>query len=141
MLKVKVVTIGKTKEAWLNEAVMGYEKRLKGHLIFDWVFVKDNDQLSNAVHQKKFIALDPNGSCVNSLAFSKQLFSLFIQFHSEITFVIGGAEGIPQSLLIKADKILSLSKLTFTHQITRLVLVEQIYRAYQIEYGSKSYHK
>jgi 23S rRNA (pseudouridine1915-N3)-methyltransferase len=80
--------------------------------------------------------LHPEGTHIDSLEWSRK----FASFGARLTFVIGGAEGIPPHILQKASFQWSLSKLTFTHQITRLLLLEQLYRALEIQKGS-GYHK
>lgn len=141
MYQVKIFTIGKTKEPWLQEALREYEKRLRPTMSIEWVIVKDNAQLiTQASKEKTWISLSPNASL-----FTSEQFSGFIHHHleksgSRICFVIGGAEGLSVDFLSKSPHCISLSPLTFTHQITRLVLLEQIYRATEISKGSH-YHK
>ncbi len=137
MFKVKVLTIGRCKEEWLAEAIQEYEKRLLGKLCIDWQIAKDDPQLIEWVCQEKsYIALDPKGELLTSEGWSEKM----VKFGLRLTFIIGGAEGLPQSVLQGAQFKWSLSPLTFTHQMTRLILIEQLYRATEIERGSK-YHK
>lgn len=137
MFKVKVLTIGRCKEEWLAEAIQEYEKRLQGKLSIDWQIAKDDPQLIEwASQEKSYIALDPKGELFTSEAWSEKMVKLGLR----LTFIIGGAEGLPQQLLQGAQFKWSLSPLTFTHQITRLILIEQLYRAMEIERGSR-YHK
>jgi len=141
MFKVKVLTIGKCKEEWLAAALSEYEKRLKGKVLFEWAIAKNDAQLIEWASQEPFyIPLDLKGELLDSESLSKKLQRLFIEKGSRLCFLIGGAEGIPASLLTRFPFRWSLSPLTFTHQIARLVLVEQIYRAFEIEKGS-GYHK
>lgn len=141
MLKIKVYSIGKTKEDWLLQALEEYEKRLKASLTFEWILAKSDEQLKQFLEKEEnFICLDPRGKQFSSEEFSTFLTRAFRDCHSRLAFVIGGAEGIPQPLKLKAKALISLSRMTFTHQITRLILVEQIYRALEIEKGS-AYHK
>lgn len=136
MYKVKVLTIGKCKERWLSEALLEYERRLHGTMSFEWRFAKDDAQLAEWAEKEPFIALDPQGTLLASEAWSEKLIKLGLR----PVFVIGGAEGLSASLLKRAQFKWSLSPLTFTHQITRLILVEQLYRAIEIGRGS-GYHK
>ena len=136
MFKVKVLTIGKCKEEWLERAISEYEKRLRGKMSFEWVLAKDNRELTTLALQESFIALDPNGALLTSEAWGVKMVMLGLR----LVFVIGGAEGLPIEIVKKAQFKWSLSLLTFTHQITRLILVEQLYRAMEIERGS-GYHK
>jgi 23S rRNA (pseudouridine1915-N3)-methyltransferase len=141
MLKVKVYSVGKTKEAWLQEALNEYERRLKASLLFEWILAKNDEHLKQFLEKEEhFICLDPKGKQYSSEEFSSFLMRAFRDCNSRLVFVIGGAEGVPQGLKDKAKSQLSLSKMTMTHQITRLILIEQIYRALEIERGS-AYHK
>jgi len=140
MLKVKILTVGKTKESWLQDALSEYKKRLQNIIRIDLDCLRDNNQLIAQIEkQSGVILLDPEGNMFDSESFSHFFYKKMVSFGSQITFVIGGAEGLPQGLRQKHPMI-SLSKMTFTHQITRLILVEQIYRAHEIDKGS-GYHK
>lgn len=139
MHKVKILTIGKTKEAWLDEALEEFYKRLRAQVQFEWVFAKENEQLLQLCSKEPgLIALDPLGKSLNSLEFSNYLVNKLEEHGTRIAFVIGGPDGLPEPL--RKGEMLSFSKLTFTHQIVRLILVEQIYRALEIARGSP-YHK
>jgi 23S rRNA (pseudouridine1915-N3)-methyltransferase len=141
MYKIKILSINKTKEPWLQQAIQEYSRRLRPILSIQWEHPKDNDQLDLLLSKEKsYIALDPQGESLTSEAFSGWLMKTLELEHCRLTFVIGGAEGLSQAVLQGAKKRLSLSKLTFTHQMARLLLVEQIYRATEIARGS-SYHK
>lgn len=141
MFKVKVLTIGKCKEAWLASALAEYEKRLEKSVRFEWAIAKNDGQLVEwALEEPYLIPLDPNGELLTSDTFSKKLLRLFEEKGSRLSFAIGGSEGLPAAILNRFPFRLSLSPLTFTHQITRLILIEQIYRAMEIEKGS-GYHK
>jgi 23S rRNA (pseudouridine1915-N3)-methyltransferase len=139
MHKIKVLTIGKTKEAWLDEALDEFYKRLRSQVQFEWVFAKDDEQLIQICAKEPFvIALDPLGRELDSPSFSKYLVDKLEAHGTRLAFVIGGPEGLPEAL--RKGDMLSFSKFTFTHQIVRLILVEQIYRALEIARGSP-YHK
>ena len=141
MIKIKIYSIGKTKEEWLQNALELYEERLKSSLSFEWILAKNDEQLKQFLEKEtNFICLDPHGKQYSSEEFSLFLRRSIQEAHSRLSFVIGGPEGLPDSLKTKAKALLSLSRLTFTHQIARLVLVEQVYRAFEIEKRS-SYHK
>lgn len=141
MLKIKVYSIGKTKESWLQDALDEYEKRLKASLSFEWILAKNDEHLKQFLEKEEnFICLDPQGRQFTSEEFSSFLTQAFCNNHSRLVFVIGGAEGIPQAMKLKSKALISLSKMTFTHQITRLILAEQVYRALEIAKGS-AYHK
>ncbi len=141
MYKIKIYSVGKTKESWLQEVLAEYETRLKATLSIEWILFKTTEQLELALEKHDhFLCLDPEGKQYTSPDFSSSLIHWLTLFHSRLCFVIGGAEGISPSLKKRAYQLISLSKMTFTHQMTRVVLLEQIYRALEIEKGS-SYHK
>jgi 23S rRNA (pseudouridine1915-N3)-methyltransferase len=138
MIKIKIYSVGKTKEDWLQDAISLYEARLKSSVAFTWILAKTDEQLKQFLEKEtNFICLDPSGK-----QYSSEEFSAFLSKpgHSRLCFIIGGAEGIPFFIKTKAKSLLSLSRMTFTHQMTRLILIEQIYRAFEIEKGS-GYHK
>jgi len=132
-LKIKIVSPGKTKEPWLQTALSEYEKRLTGAVAIEW-----NHQSFHG--EGSYICLDPNGRQQTSPDFSDFLYREFERMGSRLTFVIGGPDGIPLNVLNKASHSISFSKMTFTHQHVRLLLLEQIYRAVQIRKGTH-YHK
>ena len=136
MFKVKVLTIGKCKEEWLKGALAEYEKRLQGKWSIEWALAKDDAQLKEWTEEESYIALDPQGKLLTSEEWAEKM----VQFGCRLTFVIGGCDGLSLEILKKAKFQWSLSPLTFTHQITRLILIEQLYRATEIQRGSR-YHK
>ena len=141
MFKVKVLTIGKCKEPWLASALSEYEKRLSPKVRIEWAIAKNDEQLIEWAAQEPFlIPLDPGGELLTSGRLSQKLIRLFEEKGSRLCFAIGGAEGLPKKLLDQFPFHLSLSPLTFTHQMTRLILIEQLYRSFEIEKGS-GYHK
>jgi 23S rRNA (pseudouridine1915-N3)-methyltransferase len=141
MLKIKILTIGKNKDAWLKEALAEYEKRLKPFYALEWILAKNDVQLEEfSAREGKYIALDPQGKLMTSEKFAQWFARAAIEHNSRLAFVIGGPEGLTATLKAKAGFFWSLSPLTFTHQATRLILLEQIYRAHEINRGS-SYHK
>jgi 23S rRNA (pseudouridine1915-N3)-methyltransferase len=141
MIIIKIFSIGKTKEDWLQSALGLYEARLKSSISLEWILPKNDEQLKQFLEKEpNFIYLDPVGKQYSSKEFSVFLMKSIREGRSRLSFVIGGAEGIPISLKAQAKTLVSLSRMTFTHQITRLILVEQIYRAMEIEKGS-AYHK
>lgn len=139
MIKVKIYTIGRCKDRWLQEALAEYEKRLSAQVSFEWILVKNDEELSSKI-QAPWISLDPKGELLDSPALSKKLMKLFQAHGARLNLLIGGSDGIPSALLAKSVWTWSLSPLTFTHQMTRLLVLEQLYRAFEIETGS-DYHK
>jgi 23S rRNA (pseudouridine1915-N3)-methyltransferase len=141
MIKIKIYSLGKTKEDWLQNALDLYQARLKSSISLEWILAKNEEQLKQFLKKEiNFICLDPKGKQYSSKDFSIFLLKSIREAHSRLSFVIGGAHGIPLSMQAQAKGLLSLSSLTFTHQMTRLILAEQIYRAFEIEKGS-AYHK
>lgn len=140
MLKIKILSVGKTKEAWLDDALNEYMKRLQPIAAFEMVWAKNDKQLLELVGKEvHFVCLDAAGALMTSELFSSFLHEQLERNGSRLTLVIGGAEGLPPTLK-KSAELISLSPMTLTHQVTRLVLLEQIYRAFEIAKGSR-YHK
>lgn len=140
MYKIKILTTGKVREAWLEMAMAEYLKRLKPAAEVTLHIARDDQQLIQWIQKEpRVICLDAEGQLMNSESFSK-----FVHFHleqggSRLSFVIGGAEGLPADIKGKFP-LTSLSPLTFTHHMARLILIEQLYRALEIGKGSP-YHK
>ncbi len=142
MHRIRVYSIGKTKETWLLAALAEYEERLRYTLTVEWQLLPDNSALIKALAQENWpiICLSPEGELLSSEAFSKKFLQILAEGGCRLNLVIGGAEGLPHAIKQQARWLVSLSRLTFTHQMTRLLLLEQIYRAFEIERGSP-YHK
>lgn len=141
MFKVKIYSIHKTKEKWLQNALFEYEKRLKPYITFDWHFFKEEKKLEKKILKEKFyVCLSEEGKKLTSKEFSKMLFNFFQSNNSKICFVIGSENGLSKNIKMKANFTFSLSELTFSHQMTRIILLEQLYRAIEISKNSK-YHK
>ncbi len=136
MFKVKVFTVGRSKEGCLSSAIQEYEKRLTGHLCLEWHFAKTNAQLLQWSLVEPAIVLDPQGTLLTSEEWAAKMPQLGLR----LRFIIGGADGLPIEIKQKARFLWSLSPLTFTHEMTRLILVEQLYRAIEIGRSSR-YHK
>ncbi len=140
MIKVQIVSVGKSKEEWLRLALGEYEKRLSKHFQILPIWCKDDQALLHQLEgQRGVLALDPEGELLDSVGFADRVKKEILQAGSRLTFVIGGPEGLPESVR-KSFPLLSLSKLTFTHQMTRLILLEQLYRSYTI-WNKTPYHK
>lgn len=140
MFQIKILSVGKTKESWLEDALQEYIKRLKPIASFEFIWAKNDSQLL-LLSQKEplIICLDPQGQAMSSIEFAHFIQKKLIEGGSRLAFVIGGPEGLPTELK-RQHTLLSFSPMTFTHQITRLILLEQIYRAFEITKGTK-YHK
>lgn len=141
MFVVKIITSGKIKESYLIEAIQEYEKRLKPHAKIQWITAKTDKEFLDLVSKEpSYISLALTGKLLDSPTLSNTLFQYFEKENSRLTFVIGGFEGIPNQLVEKSLFSISLSPLTFTSQMTRLIFIEQLYRAFQIHLNTK-YHR
>jgi 23S rRNA (pseudouridine1915-N3)-methyltransferase len=143
----QIFVVGKkgAVEDWISAGCAEFEKRLKPVLDMETVYLKSDEALVQAVTQAKGITvcLDEKGESLTSRAFSSYYFNLLEKSQSaQCNFVIGGFAGLPDELRNNPAKYpqLSLSKLTWTHQMARLLLIEQVYRAHEIRKGS-NYHK
>ena len=160
MLKITIACAGKIKETYLLEGIREYEKRLHAYCHVRWVVVQDEktpegsspqmeeqirttegERLLKRIPQDAYvIALAIEGRMLDSVAFSRHLDELAVKGNSHLVFVIGGSIGLSRAVLQRADEKLSFSALTFPHQLMRLILLEQIYRAFRIS-RNEPYHK
>lgn len=142
-LTTSIHVVGKKNsvEAYINDGFSQYEKRLAPIMKINSVFHKSDEELVSALPSFKgvVIALDENGKTFTSREFSRYFYKALEEGGSQVTFVIGGFDGLPDQLK-KSCQLMSLSKLTWTHQMARLLLIEQVYRATEIMKNSK-YHK
>lgn len=140
MIRIKILSPGKNKDSWLEDALQEYLKRLSPVAEFELIWTKDEKTFEKLLkEEKELICLDPKGKMTDSIGFADFFFKAVESGGSRITFAIGGSEGFPEGVT-EGKRLISLSPLTFTHQMTRLILVEQIFRAFEINRGSK-YHK
>ena len=159
MLNINIICVGKIKEKYLKDAIEEYSKRLSKYCklnvteltdekIPDKLYTKLEQEIktkecNNIInHIKKdsfIIALDLKGKEFTSEEFSKQLENISME-NSHITFIIGGSLGLTENLLKICNLKICFSKMTFPHQLFRVLLLEQIYRAYKIN-NNESYHK
>lgn len=140
MIKIKILSVGKTQEPWMQQGLQMYTTRLSPHADFEYVWLKDVVQLEKEMAKEKhLVILDALGHTFESVQFSEWFFKEVEKGGSRLTFVIGPAEGLRAEIKAQAYCI-SLSSLTFTHQFIRLILLEQLFRAFEIRKGS-SYHK
>lgn len=160
MRMIKIIGIGKIKEKALKSLVDEYVKRLRVYTKIEILEVNDEpalDKFSLAqnkqvmeiegervlkhIKEKEFvIVLDLHGKMMNSEQFAKQMRDIQTYQSSDITFVIGGSLGISDGLIARSNLRWKLSDLTFTHQFVRVLILEQIYRAYKINHN-ETYHK
>lgn len=147
-MKITIVAIGKLKEKFLVEGVAEYLKRLR---LFSRIEIREIPECRTVEEEgKKILAqipkdsfvfvLDVAGGAITSENFAEKISNLNLRGISNITFVIGGAFGLSEEVKKISDFRLSLSEMTFTHQMARLILLEQIYRAFKINRG-EPYHK
>lgn len=159
-IKIKIVTVGKLKEKYLKDGIAEYSKRLSRFANLEMIELADEktpDRASDSENQKILeiegtrilskigdrdfvIVLAIEGKTLSSEEFSKQLEQAPINGFSTLTFVIGGSLGLSPQVKKRANLSISFGRLTLPHQLMRLVLVEQIYRAFTIQQGSP-YHK
>lgn len=159
-MKITILCVGKIKERFFTEGIREYEKRLSRYCKLEIIEVMDEktpDCASEAMERrikekegeriKKYIredsyviALAIEGKQLDSVELSETIESLGIGGISHLIFVIGGSLGLDSSILKRADYLLSFSKMTFPHQMMRMILLEQIYRSYRIMKG-EPYHK
>ena len=147
-MKIRILTIGKLKEKYLVNGINEYVKRLNAYCKVEMVEVGDepipdnaSENVENKIKDDEYvIVLDLHGKEIDSVAFSKHIEECMIRGKSTITFVIGGSLGLGKSLLQRANYRLCFSKMTFPHQLMKLILVEQVYRAFKIM-NNQTYHK
>ncbi len=141
---MKIIAIGKTRNKNLinlNKFFLKQMKNLKIEIISKSNKFDENVKIMKKIKQRDYvIALDSQGESIDSIKFSNLINSSETYINKEIVFVIGGSEGLDKNIIARADKVLSFSKLTFQHQIVRLLLIEQIYRAKKIQ-ENHPYHK
>lgn len=150
---IKIICIGKIKEDFYKEAIKEYLKRLSkytevkiielpdyGLLDEKSMIKKESEEIDNIINTKDYnIVLDINGKELDSIELASKISDIQIS-NSNITFIIGGSCGLEEELKNKCNYRLSFSKLTFPHQLFRVILLEQLYRAYKIN-NNESYHK
>lgn len=159
-MKITIVTVGKIKEKYLRDAIGEYSKRLSKYCKLEIVEVADEKTPDNAsetmekiIRDKEaerilkyvredayVVTLEIGGKMLDSVEFSRKLENLGIQGKSHILFIIGGSIGLGEAVLKRSDFPLSFSKMTFPHQLMRVILLEQVYRGYRIING-EPYHK
>jgi len=158
-MKIYIISVGKIKEKYLEEGIKEYVKRLSRYSTIEMIEVKDEqapenlsdkdiDIIKNAegkrildkISSSYVISLAIQGKQIDSVALSELIIDIQNYNASAITFVIGGSLGLSDEILEKSDYLLSFSKMTFPHQLMRLILLEQVYRAFRI-INNEPYHK
>ena len=156
MVKIKIISVGKDKESWISKGIAHYEKLISKYAQIELVTIPnikkssaldsktlkaiEAELLRTEIDNKPYIALVDSGKEYDSLKFSQMLEEYGRSLNSRVCFIIGGAYGLENQIIQNAAYTLSLSKLTFSHQLVRLILLEQIYRGYSILHNT-DYHK
>lgn len=159
MLTINVICVGRIKENYLKDAINEYSKRLSKYCNLNVIELQDeklpdkiNDSIINNIKSKECekikehikkdsytICLDLKGKQYSSEEFSKKIDDLALNFNSTINFIIGGTLGLTDNLLFLSNEKICFSKMTFPHQLIRLFLLEQLFRAFKISKG-ETYH-
>lgn len=159
-MEIRILSVGKIKEAYLNAGIQEYAKRLSRYCRLTFCQVDDEktpDKASEALNaqirdtegkrlmklireQDYVIALAIDGKMLDSVQLSQMLGRLGVEGKSSVAFVIGGSLGLSEEVLRRADYRLSFSRMTFPHQLMQMILLEQIYRGYRI-LNHEPYHK
>ena len=159
-MKISVLTVGKIKEKYLRDAIAEYSKRLSRYCKLEIIEVSDektpdnaSETVEEAIRNKEgerllkyirddafVITLEIAGKQLTSEEFADKIEQLGVRGISHIIFVIGGSIGLGKEVLAQSDFALSFSKMTFPHQLMRVILLEQVYRSYRIISG-QPYHK
>lgn len=156
LLRIRIIAVGKNKNRWVDEGCAHFEKLLSRFADISWRIVlppKEAPFLTPAEIRKKegqllqkefakgvHVALADKGRKTDTPAFAKTIETFQVTGRGTVNFIIGGPHGLDDAVLDKADYVLSLSSLTFSHQLVRLILLEQLYRAFSILHGT-DYHK
>ncbi len=159
-MKIRILCVGKIKEKFMREALGEYSKRLSRYIKLEIIEVvdektpdsasekeenqirdKEAERLLKQIRQEDYvIALAIDGKMYDSVAFSRKLDRFGMLGRGSVVFVIGGSLGLAEQVLERADESISFSKMTFPHQLMRVILLEQIYRGYRI-LRNEPYHK
>ena len=159
-MNIKIITVGKIKEKFYRDAILEYSKRLSSYCKLNIIEVndemtkenasvnevnivlrKEGERILKSINNNEYIiALAINGKKLDSIEFANKINGLGIHSNSNICFIIGGSLGLSDDVLKKANMKLSFSDMTFPHQLMRVILLEQIYRAFRIN-NNEPYHK
>lgn len=152
-MPIKILTIGKKHESWVAEGIERYQKRLRAPFLAEWVLLphsslegdrartEESERILSRLSSNDFVVLlDERGKLLDSPGLSTVLTE---QLHASrnVILIIGGAYGVDDTIHHRAQFIWSLSPLVFPHQLVRLLLIEQLYRAQQIEVGGSYHHE
>ena len=150
---IRVVAVGKRHESWVAEGIERYETRLKKPFDVEWLIIahsafeadrarqEESERILSRLRDDDFVVLlDERGKNIDSPALSR-LYEDELSHGKRIVVIIGGAYGVDDRIHQRADMVWSLSKLVFPHQLVRLILAEQIYRAQEIARGGAYHHE
>lgn len=144
---IKIICVGKIKEKYLNDLINDYKTRISKYHKIEIIELKDtgidneSNEILNHLNDKDYnICMDINGKEYTSIELSNLINNTFINRYGTITFIIGGSDGIKDSVKDKCNMKLSFSHLTFPHGLFRGILLEQIYRSFKI-LNNETYHK
>lgn len=141
---IKIITVGQIKEKYLQDAINEYKKRLSKYTNIEVIEVKaiklEAEKIKKHINDRDYIVtLEIEGKQMTSVEFANKIDNILIE-NSNIDFIIGGSYGLSDDIKNMSRLHLSFSKMTFPHQLFRVLLLEQIYRAYKIN-NNESYHK
>jgi 23S rRNA (pseudouridine1915-N3)-methyltransferase len=152
-MPIKILTVGKKHEAWVSDGIERYQKRLRSPFSIEWVLLphsslegdrarqEESERILSRLGQDDYVVLlDERGKLIDS----PQLATLLgdqLDMSRSVALVIGGAYGVDNGVLVRANYTWSLSPLVFPHQLVRLLLSEQLYRAQQIRLGGLYHHE
>lgn len=152
-MAIKLLAVGKKHEAWVEDGIRRYETRLKRPFNAEWVLLPHSSREGLAARQEEserlisrlkaddfVILLDERGKLYDSPAFSRLVLQP-LESSRQVVLIIGGAYGVDDSVHARADAVWSLSPLVFPHQLVRLLLAEQLYRAQEIAAGHPYHHE
>lgn len=144
---IKIICVGKLKEEYLDSAVKDYIKRLSKYTKIELIELKDENiekekvNILKVINKKDYIiSLAIEGKNLSTIEFKEKIENLMIDGKSNITFIIGGSDGISKEIKDISNELISFSKMTFPHGLFRVILLEQIYRIFKIING-ETYHK
>lgn len=152
-MAIRVLAVGKKHETWVEDGIRRYETRLKRPFNVEWVLLphsaregltarqEESERLLSRVKPDDFVVLmDERGTLLDSPAFSKKVLEP-LESSRPVVIIIGGAYGVDATVHARADIVWSLSPLVFPHQLVRLLLAEQLYRAQEIAAGHPYHHE
>lgn len=156
-MKVKLLMVGKTVQQFINSGFENYQQRMVHYIPFEYKVIselkktknlsekqqktKEGELILNQIQPADFVVLlDENGKELSSVGFARWIEKLMINGMKDVVFVVGGAYGFSEQVYKRCNFKMSLSKMTFSHQMVRLIFIEQLYRAMTIIKGEPYHH-